>query len=143
MPQVMPATTAGAVTRAPAVLLRLEGLAMFGGALLAYAALGQGWWLFAALILAPDLSMLGYLAGPAVGARLYNAFHTYVAPAVLAACAYLLAEPLGGAIAAIWVAHIGLDRALGYGLKYPEGFAHTHLGRLGRDTVPQDRPPAD
>ncbi|WP_018964201.1 DUF4260 domain-containing protein [Ancylobacter sp. FA202] len=123
----------GAVTGAPAALLRAEGLAVFAAALVAYAALGASWWLFAALILAPDLSMLAYLAGPRPGALFYNAAHTYVAPALLGGLAYGFSAPLAGAIALIWIAHIGLDRVLGYGLKYAAGFADTHLGRIGRN----------
>lgn len=124
---------AGAAMRTPARLLRAEGLAVFAAALVAYAALGASWWLFAALILAPDLSMLGYLAGPRPGAFFYNAAHTYVGPALLGGLAYGVSAPLAGAIALIWTAHIGLDRLLGYGLKYPAGFALTHLGRVGRN----------
>lgn len=114
------------------VLLRAEGFAAFAAALLAYHALGASWWLLGALILVPDLSMLGYLAGPRTGAMVYNAAHSYLGPALLGGFAYALGAPLAGAVALIWVAHIGLDRALGYGLKSARGFAHTHLGRIGR-----------
>jgi hypothetical protein len=110
-------------------LLRLEGLAMAAISAVLYAHIGASWWLFAALWLAPDLSMLGYLAGPCWGARIYNAFHTYVTPAALALCALLLHVPL--ALALIWANHIGVDRLLGYGLKYADGFGYTHLGRVG------------
>ena len=114
-------------------LLRLEWLAVLAAALVAYAMSGFSWWLFALLILAPDLSMLGYLGGPAAGAFAYNAVHTLIAPAVLALAAWLLASPLTMALALILVAHIAADRALGYGLKYASGFKKTHLGRIGRD----------
>ena len=97
-----------------------------------YARIGASWWLFAALFLAPDLSMLGYLAGPCWGARIYNANHTYVVPATLALCALLLHAHLALAIALIWANHIGVDRLLGYGLKYADGFGYTHLGRIGK-----------
>ena len=97
-----------------------------------YARIGANWWLFAALWLAPDLSMLGYLAGSCWGARIYNAFHTYVTPAALALCALLLHEQLALAIALIWGNHIGVDRLLGFGLKYADGFGYTHLGRPGK-----------
>ncbi len=98
-----------------------------------YARTGASWWLFAALWLAPDLSMLGYLASPCRGARIYNAYHNYVPPVVLALCALLLnLHGVWLAIALIWINHIGVDRALGYGLKYAEGFGWTHLGRLGK-----------
>ena len=122
-------TTAGRVTGAPALLLRLEGGVELGAAILAYALLGGGWMMFVVLLLAPDLSMLGYLAGNRVGAAIYNTAHTYLAPAALALLAWALHLPPWVTLAAlIWAAHIGMDRLLGYGLKYPEGFKATHLG---------------
>jgi hypothetical protein len=113
-------------------LLRFEGLAMAAVSAVFYARIGASWWLFAALFLAPDLSMLGYLAGACWGARIYNAIHTYVTPATLALCALLLHAHLALAIALIWASHIGIDRLLGYGLKYADGFGYTHLGRIGK-----------
>jgi hypothetical protein len=118
--------------RAISRMLRLEGLAALLTALLVYARFGQGWGVFLIAFLLPDLSMLGYLAGPRIGAAVYNSAHTYAG--ALACCVAGLLLPVPELVAAglIWSAHIGLDRALGYGLKYPEGFAHTHLGRIGR-----------
>jgi len=117
------------------LLLRLEGLGVAAVSALLYARTGVSWWLFAALWLVPDLSMLGYLAGPCRGARVYNAMHTYVGPAALGACAYLLhANVVALAIAIIWANHISVDRLLGYGLKYGDGFGFTHLGRVGKET---------
>jgi hypothetical protein len=113
-------------------LLRLEGLAMAVFSAIFYARTGTSWWLFAALWLAPDLSMLGYLAGPCWGARIYNAVHTYVTPAAPALCALLLHAPVALAVALIWANHIGVDRLLGFGLKYADGFGYTHLGRGGK-----------
>jgi len=112
--------------------LRAEGLAVAVIAAVLYARTGASWWLFAALWLVPDLSMLGYLAGPCWGARTYNAFHTYVTPATLAVAGLLLHQPLLLPFALIWINHIGVDRLLGYGLKYPQGFGWTHLGKLGK-----------
>jgi hypothetical protein len=86
--------------------------------------------MFALLLLAPDLSMLGYVAGPRVGAVVYNVFHAYPLPAVLGIFGLLGGSPLVLAVALIWLAHIGMDRLLGYGLKYPTEFKDTHLGRL-------------
>jgi hypothetical protein len=114
----------------PRVLLHTEGAVLLGLAILLYARNGQGWLLFAVLLLAPDLGMLGYLAGTRVGAAVYNAFHAYPAPGVLAALGLLTDRPLVVAIALIWFAHIGMDRLLGYGLKYPTDFKDTHLGRV-------------
>lgn len=111
--------------------LRLEGLAVLAAAVAMYAHVGRGWGLFALLFLAPDLSMLGYLAGPRVGAWTYNLAHTYVAPLVLAAAALPLKAPVAGAVALVWLAHLGFDRMLGYGLKLPTSFQDTHLGRIG------------
>lgn len=100
-----------------------------------YARTGVSWWLFVALFQAPDLSMLGYFAGPCWGARVYNAIHTYITPAALALCGLLLHERVAVAIAFIWACHIGMDRLLGYGLKYADGFGYTHLGRIGKSKV--------
>jgi hypothetical protein len=122
----------GTVTGSVLTLLRLEGLAVAAVTAALYAHTGASWWLFAALWLTPDLSMLGYLAGSCWGARSYNAAHTYVVPASLAACALLLNTPALLPFALIWVNHIGVDRLMGYGLKYSDGFGWTHLGRLGK-----------
>jgi hypothetical protein len=120
------------VSGGPRLLLRLEGLALFLGGVAGFGMSAQPWWLFAALILVPDLSMLGYLFGNRVGAMLYNAFHVTFLPIALAGAALVLADLGILAVATIWLAHIGIDRALGYGLKYPAGFGFTHLGRIGR-----------
>ncbi len=120
------------VTGGLRTLLRLEGLALFAAMILLYAVRGGAWWLFAALFLLPDLSFLAYLAGPRPGAIVYNAAHSTVAPAALLAVGFGLAQPLALSIAMIWLAHIGFDRALGYGLKYSAGFTFTHLGRIGK-----------
>jgi len=122
----------GAVSGGPRILLRLEGLALFAGMAVLYALLGRSWWLFAILFLVPDLSFAAYLAGPKVGAIVYNVAHSYVAPIALMSAGLALAVPLLLPIAIIWLAHIGIDRALGYGLKYAAGFTFTHLGRIGK-----------
>jgi hypothetical protein len=112
--------------------LRLEGFTVAALAALLYAHSGASWWLFLILWLIPDLSMLGYLAGPRYGSYCYNAVHTYTGPTALAAIALLLHHPALLPYAYIWFNHIGLDRLLGYGLKYPDGFAQTHLKALLR-----------
>lgn len=98
----------------------------------AYAQFGAGWGWFALLFLLPDLSFLGYLAGPRVGAAAYNAAHSYAGPLALLSAGMLGTVPALLAIALVWCAHIGFDRALGYGLKYASGFGNTHLGPIGR-----------
>jgi hypothetical protein len=112
-------------------ILRIEGLAAAALSAVLYARTGASWWLFAALWLTPDLSMVGYLYRPCWGARIYNAVHSYLAPLTLAVTALLLRSPALLPFALIWINHIGVDRVLGYGLKYPEGFQWTHLGKLG------------
>lgn len=113
------------------VLQRLEGLAALGFAIIAYAALGQSWLVFAVLFFVPDLFMLGYVRSARLGAMTYNLAHTYAGPALLALLGFVVG-PLAFGLAAIWVAHIGLDRMLGYGLKLTGGFEQTHLGLIGK-----------
>ncbi len=113
------------------LLLRLEGLVAATATAVLYARMGASWWLFAALWLAPDLSMLGYLGRPCRAARIYNAFHTYLGPGVLGLSAFLLHAHAMLPVALIWANHIGVDRLLGYGLKYGDGFGWTHLGLVG------------
>jgi hypothetical protein len=114
----------------PVAMLRVEGAAMLAGSVFLYWTNGGSWWLFALLLLAPDVSMVGYLAGPRVGAALYNAFHSYPLPATLGIFALLAGSPLVVSVALVWFAHIGMDRLMGYGLKYPTGFKDTHLQRV-------------
>jgi hypothetical protein len=126
----------GAVTGGLRTLLRLEGLTLFIGMTLLYAVWEGSWWVYFILFLAPDISFVGYLAGPKAGAVIYNAAHSYMAPMTLMTTGFALGAPLVLSIAMIWLAHIGFDRALGYGLKYFAGFGFTHLGRIGRNTTP-------
>ncbi|WP_244607302.1 DUF4260 domain-containing protein [Bosea sp. CS1GBMeth4] len=116
----------------PRMLLRLEGLLLAGLCIWLFARLDEPWWLFGVLLLAPDLSMLGYLGGAALGAASYNLFHTLSMPILAILAALAGGSNLALAIGLIWCAHIGVDRALGYGLKYPSRFADTHLGPIGR-----------
>jgi hypothetical protein len=122
---------AGAVTGGPRIMLRLEGLALFLGMTLLYWVWDGSWWVYLALFLAPDLSFLAYLFGPRFGALIYNSAHSYMVPMALMTLGFVMTEPLVLSIAMIWLAHIGFDRALGYGLKYDSGFGFTHLGRIG------------
>jgi len=115
---------------APKPLLHAEGLAVLIGATLAYRHLHASWLLFALLFFAPDLFMLGYVVGAKPGAWLYNLGHTYLAPALLLVLALGCRLPWLLAWGIIWIAHIGFDRMLGYGLKYEAGFKSTHLGKV-------------
>jgi len=114
-------------------IARLEGFAAFAAAVAFYAQAKFSWPAFAFLFLAPDLAMLAYLAGPRAGAIAYDLAHTYVLALALTLAGSFVALPAAAAGGLIWIAHIGFDRALGYGLKYPTGFGDTHLGRIGRN----------
>ena len=114
------------------VLLRIEGAVLLAAAVIAFQLLGGNWWLFGALILAPDLAMLGLLAGPRIGAHTYNVAHTTLFPALSGGLAWAAGEMWFLPFALIWLAHIGLDRAVGYGLRYPGLDGATHLGWIGK-----------
>jgi hypothetical protein len=114
----------------PALLLHAEGGAIFAMSLFFYQHNHGGWGLFALLFLAPDLFMMGYLVNTRVGTALYNLVHTLTGPCLLLAVGLLIAQPLAISLALIWTAHIGFDRMLGFGLKYPTHFKDTHLQRV-------------
>lgn len=122
----------GSVTGTPRRWLRIEGLAAFAAGVTLYVSGGGELPWLLPLLLVPDVSMLGYLAGPRVGAFTYNLAHTWAAG--VAVLALGLSTATGPAIiaGAVLVAHTGMDRLAGYGLKYPSAFADTHLGRIGR-----------
>jgi hypothetical protein len=111
--------------------LRLEGLAVLALSLTLYHQLGSRWWIFAALFLAPDLSIFRYLANPRTGSACYNVVHSYLLPIALLIAGLATTRMAVISFACIWTAHIGFDRMLGYGLKYPTDFKATHLGELG------------
>lgn len=132
-PEVPAATLRpNAAWRAARPWLRAEGAAVFILCTVTYAHLGASWGLAAALFLVPDVAMAGYLAGPRVGAISYNLAHSYALAVGLGLLAQVLDQSLLLALALILGAHIGFDRALGYGLKLPDGFHSTHLGPIGR-----------
>ena len=114
----------------PALLLRLEAAALFVGAVAVYATQGGNWLLFVVLLLAPDLSMLGYLVNQRFGAAVYNLAHTTITPLLLLAAGLATGALMLVQVALIFLAHIGMDRFVGYGLKYTTAFKDTHLQRL-------------
>jgi len=118
------------VERLPRALLRAEGVAVAVAAVALYFHAAYPWWLLVVLALAPDLSMVGYLAGPRIGAAAYDAAHTYVLPVALAAIGLMVDADTAIQLGLIWLTHIGVDRAVGYGLKYPTDFKDTHLQRV-------------
>ena len=111
-------------------VLQAESAFILAALIAAYWLLHGNWIVFVVLLLAPDVAMLGYLRNTRVGAWSYNAFHTHIGPVVLAGFAIPYHWLLPFAV--IWAAHIAMDRALGYGLKYGDAFTHTHLGLIGK-----------
>ncbi len=125
------ADNSGYVRESVRTILRLEGLAVLAAAVTAYAQTGASWYLFGILFLSPDLSLLAYLGGSRAGAIAYNAVHSYLGPLALLAAAYFGNSYLLP-YALIWIGHNGMDRAVGYGLKYASSFGDTHLGFVGK-----------
>jgi hypothetical protein len=113
-------------------LIRLEELLLFGFSLFLFSGLDYGWGWYALLFLAPDLSMLGYLANPQVGAWTYNLVHHKGLAVALYVLGYLLSAPPLMFAGTILLGHSSLDRVFGYGLKYPDAFQNTHLGVIGK-----------
>ncbi len=114
----------------PGLLLRIEACGVLLVSLLLYREAHASWLLFAVLLLVPDLSTVGYLAGVKIGAPVYNAVHTLAGPLILIGYSVLAMHVWLLPYAMIWTAHIGMDRMLGFGLKYPTNFKDTHLQRV-------------
>lgn len=114
----------------PRHLVRAEGVAVATASIVLFFHEGYPWWVLLVLALAPDLSAIGYVFGPRVGAASYDAVHTYVGPVVLGLAGVVWESDAATMIALVWLAHIGVDRAVGYGLKYPTSFKDTHLQRI-------------
>ena len=112
--------------------LRLEGATLLVGSLVAYSTARQAWWLVPLTLLLPDLFMVGYFDGTRLGAYLYNFAHSTPLPAAVVWLGWWQSKRLALALGLVWLAHIGMDRLMGYGLKYDDHFQHTHLGRIGR-----------
>lgn len=129
---VVVAVSDGTVIGSPRRWLRLEAATLLVGALVAYSTTGQSWWLVPLTLLGPDVLMVGYFGGARLGARLYNVAHTTAFPAAIVGIGWWQGKSLVVALGLVWLAHIGMDRLLGYGLKYSDNFQHTHLGRLGQ-----------
>ena len=112
--------------------LRLEGVAAFVAGLALYGWLGAPWLAVLPLLLLPDVSMVGYLRSPRLGALTYNVVHNWAAGLGVLGLGLATGSVPISVLGAILIAHVGMDRALGYGLKLPTSFQDTHLGRIGR-----------
>lgn len=114
----------------PRLMLHLEGAALLGAALFFYSHLGFAWSPFLILLLGPDLAFIPYMFNRKIGTAVYNALHTVTLPLALSAVSVATGWSLGIQLALIWLAHIGMDRTLGYGLKYADSFRNTHLSKV-------------
>ena len=126
------------VTGRPRRYLQIDGLVLFIAMIVLFAATHQHWWIFAVLLFVPDAFILGYLKNPRLGALLYNVGHSYLAPTVTIFVGWRASSLLTMAIGIIWLGHVGLDRFLGYGLKYDDNFKTTHLGSLSKAKAPPE-----
>lgn len=116
-------------------LLKLEEFLLFGLSLFLFSQLDYGWGWYVLLFLTPDLSMIGYLANPQVGAWTYNLIHHKGLAVPLYVSGSLLSIPWLMFAGTILLGHSSLDRVFGYGLKYPDAFQNTHLGRIGKQNA--------
>lgn len=113
-------------------ILKLEQAILLIGCYVASLQLGHPWWLFLALLLAPDISMVGYAINNKWGAILYNVFHHQGVAIVIIGIGWYINHPYVLLAGIILLGHSAMDRALGYGLKYTTGFQDTHLGKIGK-----------
>lgn len=120
----------GAIT-SPVKIQRIEGAVLLLAGVVGWISSDLSWWWFALLLLVPDISMVGYLVNTKVGAAVYNLGHSLVGPGLLLGWAWLEGPNLALALGSVWLAHVGMDRMFGYGLKYEDAFKHTHLGWIG------------
>ncbi|ARI77919.1 DUF4260 domain-containing protein [Halobacillus mangrovi] len=112
------------------ILLHIEGLIVLLVSVYFYAQINGSWGQFFLCLLVPDISMLGYLINNATGSIIYNMGHTYIIPLLLIMLSLIIKQELMLEVSLIWIAHIGMDRTFGYGLKYPNNFKNTHLQKV-------------
>ena len=115
------------------IILKIEDVFLLLLAIFLFGQLDFAWWWFLVLFLAPDLSFAGYLFGPRVGAVIYNIAHHRGIAIGLYILGAIASNGLSQLIGTVMLGHSAFDRALGYGLKYPDSFRHTHLGWIGRE----------
>ena len=129
----------GTVVGAPRRWLLLEGMTLLVGSIVAFSTTHQSWWLALSLLLAPDFFAAGYMLGTRLGAHLYNVAHATPLPALLVGVGWWQGHPLVLALGTIWLGHIGMDRMLTFGLKYPDNFQHTHLSGAQKQQEPHHK----
>ena len=113
-------------------LLKLEELFMFVITIFLFSRMDFAWWWYPVLLFTPDISMLGYLLGPKLGAYAYNFIHHKALGVSIYALGILGASPALQLAGLILFGHSSMDRVFGYGLKHTDAFQHTHLGMIGK-----------
>jgi hypothetical protein len=113
-------------------IISIEEVAMFLLAIFGFSLLPFSWWVFPALLLLPDLSMIGYLINTKIGAIVYNLFHHKALAILIYVVGYQFSNSIFQLVGVILFAHASMDRVFGYGLKYFTDFKHTHLGIIGK-----------
>jgi hypothetical protein len=116
----------------PRLWLRLDGGVVFVASIFLFAVTHQSWWIYPVLLFVPDIFIMGYLRDTSVGASCYNVGHSYFLPSLAVLFGWEWHHILPIAVGIIWIGHIGMDRLLGYGLKYDDNFKNTHLGDLAK-----------
>ena len=124
----------GTVVGAPRLWLLIEGLTLLIGSVVAFSTTHESWWLAIAVLFVPDVFAAGYAFGARLGAHLYNLAHATPLPALLVGLGWWRHHSIVLALGVIWLGHIGMDRMLTFGLKYPDHFTHTHLSTAKRTT---------
>ena len=120
------------VSGKPRLWLRLDGGVVFVASIFLFAVTHQPWWIYPVLLFVPDIFMMGYFRDTSVGAFCYNVGHSYFLPSLVVLFGWEWHHILPIAVGVIWIGHIGMDRLLGYGLKYDDSFKNTHLGNLAK-----------
>jgi hypothetical protein len=116
-------------------ILKLEELAEFALGIFIFSRLDFAWWYFPLLLLSPDIGMLGYLVNPKIGAWLYNLFHHKALAITILVFGFTQNNQVVMLVGTILFSHAAFDRTMGYGLKYEDSFANTHLGKIGKDKI--------
>ncbi|MDN3722760.1 DUF4260 domain-containing protein [Aequorivita sp. SDUM287046] len=113
--------------------LKMEELAQFIFGIFMFSQLDFAWWWFPALLLLPDIGMVGYLINAKIGALIYNIFHHKAIAIVIGLIGFYSNNQILILIGIILFSHASFDRIFGYGLKYPDSFKNTHLGKIGNN----------
>lgn len=117
-------------------LIKVEELFMFGLSIYLFTKLDFAWWWYPVFLFVPDLSMLGYLINPQAGALTYNLIHLKALGITVYVLGIVAANPPLQFAGLILFGHSSMDRIMGYGLKFPDSFQHTHLGMIGKSAAP-------